>query len=255
MDDGAMAFDRARRRIVWFGGSQSFVLRNYTALFDGTNWTMLATGGGQVPSPRSDAAMAYDPIRQVTVLFGGDILGYTPSPGTNDTWELAAIDKPLIREAPVGHTLQLGAVTQFHVSAAGPGPFDYQWYRSGRGPVQNGGRIQGALSDTLTITDTQVVDGGAYHVAVRNQCGETTTQPVYLEYNPVFGVRTTPGVGFGADYLAGQLQVVWPQADAALMQATNPAGPWEVVEGARSPYVPGADENTRFFRLRLSAGP
>jgi hypothetical protein len=252
-EGGAMAFDAARRRTIWFGGWQSAVRRDYTALFDGANWTMLPTGGGQVPSPRGDAAMAYDPIRQVTVLFGGDSLSFSPSPGTNDTWELAAIDKPFIREAPVGQMLRVGETVQFHVSAAGPGPFSYQWYRSGRGPVQDGGRIQGAMTDTLIITDTQVVDGDYYHVAVRNQCGETTTQPVSLEYNPVFGVRSTPGVGFGADYQAGQLQVVWPQADAVLLQATSPAGPWEIVEGATSPFVPGAGENARFFRLRLPA--
>lgn len=253
--DGAMAFDSARRRTVWFGGWKNS-MTNTTGFFDGTNWTLIAASGAPIPTSRVDPAMAYDPIRQVTVLFGGDISGLDPSPGTNDTWELAAIDKPLIREAPVGQTLRLGETTQFRVAASGPGPFTHQWYRSDSGlALADTARFQGSQTDTLTITNTQVIDGGYYHVEVRNQCGATQTIPVALEYNPVFGVRSTPGVGFGADHVAGQLQVAWPQAGAVLEQALDPSGPWQAVDGATSPYVPGGAVQARFFRLRLPAGP
>ncbi len=178
------------------------------------------------------------------------------SPGTNDTWELAAIDKPLINEAPVGQTLRLGETTHFRVTALGPGPFTHQWYRTDRAqPLADNDRFQGSHTDTLTITDTQVIDGGYYHVEVRNLCGATQTQPVALEYNPQFGVRSTPGFGFGAENEGGRLVVVWPEENAVLEQADSLAGPWEVVERAVSPYLPGAGVRARFFRRRLASGP
>jgi hypothetical protein len=46
--------------------------------WDGTAWTARAVAG---PVARSNAAMAFDPVRQVTVLFGG-----FGSSGLDDTW-------------------------------------------------------------------------------------------------------------------------------------------------------------------------
>lgn len=47
-------------------------------------WILVATNG---PSPRWDAAMAYDSDRRETVLFGGAVFNPTGAPATNDTWE------------------------------------------------------------------------------------------------------------------------------------------------------------------------
>jgi hypothetical protein len=78
-----MAYDSVRQRVVMFGGETtgSGVLGD-TWEFNGAtaNWALRTSTG---PSARRNAALAYDPIRQVTVLFGGD-------DGVNDlsdTWE------------------------------------------------------------------------------------------------------------------------------------------------------------------------
>jgi hypothetical protein len=47
-------------------------------------WIQIATTG---PSPRWDAAMAYDSERRVSVLFGGAVYNPTGAPVIGDTWE------------------------------------------------------------------------------------------------------------------------------------------------------------------------
>jgi hypothetical protein len=83
--DASMVFDAQRGVIVLFGGmaatandriTQSL---NDTWTWDGRNWTVLHPASS--PPPRFAASMAYDPARQVAVLFGGaDIQVF------NDTW-------------------------------------------------------------------------------------------------------------------------------------------------------------------------
>jgi hypothetical protein len=82
----AMAHDPARGRTVLFGGAALLGSSHNTPLgdtweWDGTSWTQRAAAGG--PSPRLEAAMAYDAARAVTVLFGGSdaALG-----SRDDTW-------------------------------------------------------------------------------------------------------------------------------------------------------------------------
>lgn len=80
----AMVTDSARSRVVLFGGYDYLV--NYPAgafdpdtwEWDGTGWHQIAAAG---PGTRVGVAMAYDPARHVTVLFGGG--------NANDTWEWA----------------------------------------------------------------------------------------------------------------------------------------------------------------------
>ncbi|MGH7968912.1 MAG: Kelch repeat-containing protein, partial [Limisphaerales bacterium] len=75
-------------KVLLFGGVSSSTgqLLGDTWLWDGTNWQQITQfgifGGSATPPPRSDAAMAYDPLRNAVVMFGGKgahgILG--------DTW-------------------------------------------------------------------------------------------------------------------------------------------------------------------------
>ncbi|MBL8763381.1 MAG: hypothetical protein JNM07_03835 [Phycisphaerae bacterium] len=78
--EGAIVGDLGRHRLVLFGGRMG----SYAALGDtwertAAGWTRVATTG---PSPRYRHAMAYDPSRGRTVLFGG---GEDASGG--ETWE------------------------------------------------------------------------------------------------------------------------------------------------------------------------
>lgn len=80
--DHAMAYDSGRQRTVLFGGyvSQSGTLSNQTWEWDGTLWRLRTPVNS--PSARYGASMAYDPIRQRVVLFGGKVTN-----PLSDTWE------------------------------------------------------------------------------------------------------------------------------------------------------------------------
>ncbi len=82
----AMAYDSARGVVVLFGGSTwtlpTTTFHGDTWEFDGTAW--LQRGPALAPGPRSLAAMAFDPIRQRTVLHGG---GNGSGQVFGDTWE------------------------------------------------------------------------------------------------------------------------------------------------------------------------
>jgi hypothetical protein len=68
-----MSYDAAGNRLVTFGG-----LVASTSLVTDETWTWTAAGGWALASPafkppaRDDTATAYDPVRNRTVLFGGD---------------------------------------------------------------------------------------------------------------------------------------------------------------------------------------
>lgn len=86
----AVAYDERAKRVVLFGGRTGIEAQlppiADTWTWDGTTWTMMAPGATHPPA-RSDAAMTYDPVRDVIVLFGGVDGG---SVKLDDTWELRA---------------------------------------------------------------------------------------------------------------------------------------------------------------------
>ncbi|MEM7201303.1 MAG: kelch repeat-containing protein [Planctomycetota bacterium] len=93
----AMAYDAARGRVVLFGGARadwsaaepwSRALLADTWEWDGTQWWPRTPP--IAPPARHFHGMAYDPVRQRVVLFGGtpDPTGVGQAPvGSNDTWE------------------------------------------------------------------------------------------------------------------------------------------------------------------------
>jgi len=97
----AMAFDVKRGVIVVFGGNGAVgadALLRDTWEFDGTSWTDRTLAAG--PSARAGHAMAYDPIRQHVVMFGGD----DGSSTLDDVWSWDGTTwterTPAIRPAP-----------------------------------------------------------------------------------------------------------------------------------------------------------
>jgi hypothetical protein len=91
--DHAMAFDAARGRVVLFGGwsyaGGSNPWMNDLWEWDGVQWYPAAPVG-PLPRGRLKHAMAYDPVAQRVVIFGGS--GYEPAlpfpyPKLNDVWD------------------------------------------------------------------------------------------------------------------------------------------------------------------------
>lgn len=99
----AAAYDAARDRVVTHGGGPTS-LSNETWLYDydTDTWSMVATP--ESPGPIGDHAMAYDPITELTYLFGGAV-DLLPLDGIGDvssdlwvfdgaTWERLGPDGP-----------------------------------------------------------------------------------------------------------------------------------------------------------------
>ena len=85
--DHAMAFDVVRGHSLMFGGqlctdAEATCLANDTWELDGRVWTQAAPD--HAPAPRANVALAYDPIRETTVMFGGR--GPDPGAPLGDTW-------------------------------------------------------------------------------------------------------------------------------------------------------------------------
>lgn len=95
----AMVWDPVGQRVLLFGGrnsakNDSDVLDDLWA-WDGSTWTEVdATASTDQPSARAGAAMAFDPIREAVVMFGGTD-GSGPQ---NDTWQLAGDEWELVQE-------------------------------------------------------------------------------------------------------------------------------------------------------------
>ena len=83
----AMAFCPATSKSYVFGGKDSTAqLLNDLWEWDGKAWSEVK--GGAQPSPRRNAAMAYDPFRKSLILFGGASEDDSGNPqGLDDTWE------------------------------------------------------------------------------------------------------------------------------------------------------------------------
>jgi hypothetical protein len=99
----SMVYDRARGRIVLFGGLAAANTRlNDTWEWNGTSWERVLAAG---PATRGLSGMAYDEKRGVTVLFGGDHDG-TANGLLRDTWlfdgrtwtEVTSADGPSARD-------------------------------------------------------------------------------------------------------------------------------------------------------------
>jgi galactose oxidase-like protein len=89
----ALAYDSARGEVILFGGNRVLfgdsahppAMLGDTWLLRNDAWTRAAVEG---PSPRAEAAVAYDPRRRRTVLFGGyDLSSDGRTHRLGDTWE------------------------------------------------------------------------------------------------------------------------------------------------------------------------
>jgi hypothetical protein len=112
----AMTFDAARQRVVLFGGivgSGGSAFTNQTWEWDGATWFQRSSS--QSPPARVEHAIAYDIVRQRTVLYGG----YAGSNQEQDTWEWDGVDwvqraatTPAIPNGRRRHTMAYDSVRQ-----------------------------------------------------------------------------------------------------------------------------------------------
>jgi len=92
--ENAMVYDQGNQRMVLFAGydlnfNRSNDIWEYNG--SGRTWTNVTPSGGSQPSRRQGAALAYDPLRQRILMFGG-----SDNQGTvvlGDTWQWNTVTK------------------------------------------------------------------------------------------------------------------------------------------------------------------
>ena len=126
-----------------------------------------------------------DPYAGGSAYNSGPNLGYGDTTMTNragDRVFLVAltlgnvVTPPSITRQPLSAALYAGRTAQFVSQAAGTAPLVYQW-RKDNANLTNGGRISGAVTDTLTVSNVSAGDVGSYILVVTNSAGAATSAP------------------------------------------------------------------------------
>ena len=100
------------------------------------------------------------------------------------TWAAVTGGPDLVAQ-PADQTLNAGATATFSVTAAGGPPLSYEWRKDGVA-LTNGGRVLGANTGTLSISDLVQADAGGYSLKVTNSYGAITSSVALLNVNDPF---------------------------------------------------------------------
>jgi len=143
-------------------------------------WPASATSAFQLQrSPSVGPASTWLPVSATPVLTNGqyrvvDVFGagsgfyrLTASNAVSDACQPPVIvSQTGVTRVPIGTNVTLS------VTAVGPGPFTYAWRKNGSGDLSPG--------NSLSFTNVQRRDGGAYDAIVGNDCACQTTCPMLL---------------------------------------------------------------------------
>ncbi|MCS7337879.1 MAG: immunoglobulin domain-containing protein [Verrucomicrobiae bacterium] len=137
-----------------------------------------------------------------------------------------AVQNPALAVLPLANQAVVeGQTAIFTVTAQGTAPFNYRWAHvtaTSSNVLANGGRIAGATTHSLTISNVTSADAGAYWVTVWNNAG-TNSVWAYLEVIPLEVARTNllidPGFEKGA--FAPMPDIGWFNFGGAAIQNTN----------------------------------
>lgn len=128
--------------------------------------------------------------------------------------------------APVNQTNLWGSSATFTVSAAGVGPFTYQWKKDGVN-LTDGGNILGATTTALTISSLTRADQAAYTAGITNGSGGVLSSAGNL------WVLVPPPAFSGVSVAGGNAVMLFSSTNSydttnafILLNATSVTGPW-----------------------------
>jgi len=97
---------------------------------------------------------------------------------------LTVLLPPSLTQQPQSRTNLAGQSTTFSATATGTAPLNYQWFLNGEA-LADTGRISGANSSSLNLTNLQLSDAGNYWLVVSNPVAVATSTIAVLTVNPV----------------------------------------------------------------------
>lgn len=101
-----------------------------------------------------------------------------PSVYDDGSWVGQGIASPTISDQPSTQNSNLGGTANFNVSVSGDPPFVYQWLFNGTNYIES-------TNSTLTITNIEAKNAGAYQVVVSNVWGAVTSSIAELNVQGV----------------------------------------------------------------------
>ncbi len=120
-----------------------------------------------------------------------------------------ASQAPNITQEPENLSRATGESASFSVAASGTAPVSYQWQQFVGNTwtnLANGGRVSGATSATLSITNLQAADAGSYRAVATNGAGSDTSNAAVLTVTtnlaPTAGITIDSGLTGGL-FIAG----------------------------------------------------
>ncbi len=158
--------------------------------------------------------------------------------------------EPVVIIPPASRTNGPGTTATFSVTTSGTEPFGHQWLHN-EAPLANGGRISGATTNSLAISNLRLADAGSYTVVVTNDVGAVTSVVAVLTVvePPSFALPTrlpdgsvgfsfsaTPGLDYRLD--ASTNLVDW----AALTNLASPSGTIQFID------LEAVNFSRRFYR-------
>ena len=155
---------------------------------------------------------------------------------TSDVAVLTVLVPPAITVQSSGLTAAPGTIASFSATATGTLPLFYQWQLNGQNLTDNG-RILGASTNTLTLTNVLPADTGSYTLIVSNVAGVVTSAvvtltvsgpPIILVQPAAQNVQAGNGVGFSFT-VAGSLPLSyqWRKNGADLANGSRVSGATE----------------------------
>lgn len=234
----ATALDATRIRLAWndiSGIEDNYKIERAAAV--GGPWTQIASIGANTTS-YTNTGLSGGVTYYFRVRAFDTILNNSAYSGTANATTIVT-GAPTITTQPQSQTVDPGTTVQFNVVVTNNPPFTYQW-RKNAANLANGGKISGATSATLTISNVQQTELGNYSVVVSNANGSAISLDASLAVNAV--------VVFSDTFEAGNLNnwaATTPGTALAISTAQN-----HTTSGIRSAYLNNST-NKMFHNLGL----
>ena len=190
--------------------AQSFSLTNNAGA--PLNWSLVCTSTWINVTPASGTLVTGGPPATVTVSLTS-VASNLPAAGypatiwftnLNDHFVqsrqliLAIVSPPVITTQPANQAVFEGATAAFTVGTASNALMFYQWQQDNGSYLSNlidGGKISGAATSALTVSNVSATNEGAYYVTVSNAAGSATSAGAFLTIIPWRPVITQQPVG------------------------------------------------------------
>jgi alpha-tubulin suppressor-like RCC1 family protein len=147
-----------------------------------TNVVALASGGQRCYALRADGSVLLSGTRpplvpaglsNVAAIAAGGVAQVEPDRPLSFFVALVGNGSPVMTLQPVSQTPARGATVRLHARAVGVQPLSYQWQLDGQDLI-------GATNASLTLTNVQGRDGGAYRLVAANALGTATSSAATL---------------------------------------------------------------------------